>query len=134
MVWVSFALCQCMGTCIFLGVRISSCVALVLGSTRRIEICGESLPRSRTIVCHIKSSYLALIAWEAPLVAGVPPLLVCAGPSTATNNRRLARNVDFRQAHLAKKSREGFRAAPRSQWRVSNPSHGYHRAIVAEDA
>ncbi len=33
-----------------------------------------------------------------------------------------------------KKSREGFRAAPRSQWRVSNPSHGYHRAIVAEDA
>jgi hypothetical protein len=30
-------LCQCMGTCIFLGVRMSSCVALDLGSTRRIE-------------------------------------------------------------------------------------------------
>src|SRR6266571_4591599 len=90
MVWVSFALCQCMGTCIFLVVRISSCVALVLGSTRRIEICGESFPSSGTIVCHLKSSYRALMAWEALPVAGVPPLLLCAAPSTATNNRRLA--------------------------------------------
>src|SRR2546426_4313650 len=90
MVWVSFALCQCMGTCIFLGVRISSCVALVLGSTRRIEICGESFPSSGTIVCHLKSSYRALMAWEVPLVAGVPPVLLCAAPNTATNNKRLA--------------------------------------------
>src|SRR5215469_10168415 len=78
-----------MGTCIFLGVRISSCVALVLGSTRRIEICGESFPSSGTKVCHLKSSYRALMAWEAPLVAGVPPLLLCAAPSTATDKRRL---------------------------------------------
>src|SRR5713226_5029916 len=90
MVWVSFALCQCMGTCIFLGVRISSCVALVLGSTRRIEICGESFPSSGTILCHFKSSYRALMAWEAPPVAGVPLLLPCAAPSPATHNRRLA--------------------------------------------
>src|SRR5215472_8080709 len=90
MVWVSFALCQCMGTCIFLGVRISSCVALVLGSTRRIEICGESFPSSGTIVCHLRSSYRALMAWEASPVVGVPPLLFCAAPCTATNNRRPA--------------------------------------------
>src|SRR5579859_4590962 len=88
MVWVSFALCQCMGTCIFLGVRISSCVALVLGSTRRIEICGESFPSSGTIVCHFKSSYRVLIACEAPLFVGAPPLLLCPAQSTATNNRR----------------------------------------------
>src|SRR3984893_2347540 len=91
MVWVSFALCQCMCTCILLGVRISSCVALVLGSTRRTEICGESLPSSGTIDCHIKSSYRALIAWEAPPVADVPSLLLfCAEPRAATNIRRLA--------------------------------------------
>src|SRR3984893_13028837 len=90
MVWVSFALCQCMCTCILLGVRISSCVALVLGSTRRTEICGESLPSSRTIDCQIKSSYRALIACEAPGGGDAPPLLFCA-PSTETNNRRVAR-------------------------------------------
>src|SRR6516164_6221524 len=87
MVWVSFALCQCMGRCIFLGVRISSCVALVLGSTRRMEICGESFPSSGTIVNHFKSSYLALTAWEAPPVDGLPPVLSCAPPDTATHSR-----------------------------------------------
>src|ERR1700682_676455 len=88
MVWVSLALCQWMGMCIFLGVRIRSCVALVLGSTRRIEICGEAVPSSGTIVCHFKSSYGALMAW-APPVGGVPPVLFCAARSTATNRKRI---------------------------------------------
>jgi hypothetical protein len=30
------------------------------------------------------------MAWEVPLVAGVPPVLLCAAPNTATNNKRLA--------------------------------------------
>src|SRR5258708_15313620 len=87
-VWVSFGLCQCIGRCIFLGVRINSCVALFLEPTRRIEICGESLPRSGAMVCHFTSSYRALMAWEAALAAGAPSMLRCAAACAATSSRR----------------------------------------------
>src|SRR5437762_13348037 len=50
-----------------------------LGSTRRIEICGASFPNSGTIVCYLKSSSAAPMAWEAAQVPGVPALV----PSTA---------------------------------------------------
>ena len=44
------------------AMRISSWVACVFGSTRRIDTCGESAPNSGTIGCHFRSSYGTPIA------------------------------------------------------------------------
>ena len=59
------AVCQCLRTWIAFDVRISKLVACVFGSTRRIQISGESAPRSGKILSHLRSEKLLKIGAAA---------------------------------------------------------------------